>query len=210
MSEYMNILAVGAHPDDIELGCGGALLKHLKRGDNVFVLVMTNGEQGNHALNKQECKSSLSLLSIPHENIIFANFPDGYLEDNQQIVNFIEEIINSKKITRVYTHHPDDRHQDHRNCSNAVSSAARKVPEIFLFQGPSTKNQFDPHYFIEISEELLVKKLEALNFYKTQIDKGIVDLNWIKTLASLHGFSQNKKYAEAFAVNHLLKENDQV
>ena len=205
-----NILAIGAHPDDVELGCGGTLAKHLDLGDNVFVLMMTDGEKGNHSPNRKECYSSLKKIGIKKENIFFGNFLDAYLTDNFETVNFIEELIKDLKITRVYTHYPIDRHQDHRNCSNAVSSAARKVSEIFLFQGPSTMPPFQSHYYTELLEKHFNKKKQALACYKSQIKKGIVNLDWVRNIAQIHGLLYNKQYAEAFAINHLLRDNKNV
>lgn len=206
----LNILAVGAHPDDVELGCGGTLAKHIELGDNVFILVMTNGEQGKHASDREECLESLKKLGISEQNIFFANFSDGYLEDNQRVVDFIESYIKKLNITRVYTHCPNDRHQDHRHCSYATSSAARKVAEILLFQGPSTKQPFEPHYFVALSEKQLNKKIESLDSYQTQISKGIVNLDWIKNLAGVIGIPHGDKYAEAFAINHFFRKENEV
>ena len=203
-----NVLVAGSHPDDMELGCGGTISKHLDLGDKVYVLIMTNGERGNHASQMEECKDALNLMGITE--IILGNFPDGYIKDDHATVNFIEEVIKKYKIDRVYTHYPDDRHQDHRNCSRAVSAAARKVPEILFFQGPSTHPTFEPHLFIEISKNDLKKKLDALRCYKTQIEKGIVDLRWIESLAVVNGSSCNKDFAEAFTLNHLIKEGRDV
>ena len=205
----MNVLAVGAHPDDIELGCGGAILKHLALGNEVYILIMTKGNRGNHTPGMQECFASLEFLGVKRENIFFAGFEDGYLQDNYETVNLIESYVNKFEIDRIYTHYPHDRHQDHRNCSYAVSSAARKIPEIFLFEGPSTKTPFEPHYFIEISEEQVEKKVKSLNYYQTQVKKGIVNTEIVRNLASVYGLKNNKRYAEAFAINHLIKgEND--
>lgn len=205
-----NILAVGAHPDDVELGCGGVLAKHLELGDEVFVLVLTNGEKGNHTLNREECWTSLTALGIVKENIFFGNFPDAFLKDDYDSVNWIESYIKKFNITRVYTHSPHDRHQDHRNCSNAVSSAARKVAEIFLFQGPSTNVSFEPHLFVEISEANLKQKVVAVSYYKTQIHKGVFDVNAIQGLAKSQGAKHHTGYAEAFAINHMLRPGDEL
>lgn len=205
-----NILAIGSHPDDVEMGCGATLLKHIERGDTVYVMVMTNGDRGGHTLNMGECLYSLEKLGIPKEQIIFAGFPDGYLADNQEVVNFIESKIKTLHIHRVYTHDPHDRHQDHRHCSYAASSAARKIPEILLFQGPSTNLPFNPHYFIEISDEHLKKKIEALESYQTQTAKGIVNTEWIRQLAAVHGILHNTHYCEAFSINHFLKKENGV
>jgi len=201
----MRVFVVGAHPDDVELGCGGTIVKHLELGDDVFVLIMTNGEKGNHTKDMKECLSSLEKLGVKKENIFFGNFPDGFLSDSQEVVNHIENYLKNLEIDRIYTHYPNDRHQDHRHCSYSVSAAARKSPEIFLFQGPSTKSPFEPHYFIELSKKHLTKKLDALSCYKSQIEKGIVNVRWIEHLAAFHGLTQNKEYAEAFAINHVLR-----
>lgn len=206
----MNTLFVGSHPDDVELGCGGTIIKHLEKGDNVFILVLTNGEKGDHTLNREECLNSLKSIGIKYSNIFFGNLPDANVVDNYDTINLIERYINDYNITRVYTHHFADRHQDHRNCSLSVSSAARKTSELFLFQGPSTTVYFEPHVFIELSEEHLNKKIEALSCYKTQINKGIVDLDWIKSLACVNSIGLKSKYAEAFSINHMYIGGDNV
>jgi hypothetical protein len=92
----------------------------------------------------------------------------------------------------------------------AVLSASRKVGEIFLYQGPSTNVYFQPHYYIELSKKQVVKKIKALSSYRTQIAKGIVNLPWIQSLAGFHGLGSNAKYAEAFALNHLVKTGKNV
>ena len=204
-----NVLAVGAHPDDIEMGCGATLAKHLELKDEVFVLVLTKGERGGHSSGSEECMASLEKLGIKKPNIIFGSFPDGFVTDDFATVSFIESHIRKFKIDKVYTHYPDDRHQDHRNCSNAVSAAARKVPEILLFQGPSTK-VFDPHYFIEVSREHMDKKLAAVGCYESQISKGTVSPAVQESLSRYYGISNNAEYVEAFAINHLLKRNSNV
>lgn len=205
-----NVIFIGAHPDDIELGCGGTVTKHLELGDEVFILIMTNGEQGNHPSNREECLNSLKTLGLKESNLIFGNFPDGYLPDNRDVVKFIEEHLNKLNITKVYTHDPNDRHQDHRNCSKSVSSAARKIPELILFQGYSTNVFFEPHYFIELSEEHLKKKIDALSCYKTQIAKGCINLRFIENLALVNGGMGNAGYAEAFALNHVSRKGQNV
>lgn len=198
-----NVLFVGSHPDDVELGCGGTIVKHIERGDNVAVLVMTNGGKGDHDPEMKECVRSMKVLGV--DDVRFGNFRDGYLEDDQEVVQLIESVINELDIDRIYTHDPNDRHQDHRSCSRAVSAAARKLSEVFLYQGPSTNVPFEPHYFIELSDKHMKKKLNSLRCYESQVKKGIVNLHWIKSLAGSHGGYHRKKYAEAFALNHSIQ-----
>ncbi len=211
MVEKRNILFVGAHPDDIEIGCGGTISKHIERGDSVFIMVMSKGEKGNHSSKLSEFRHSLKLLGVKKDNIIIGNFRDGYIKDNLYTVNFIEGKIIEFDIDRVYTHCCSDRHQDHRNCSYAVSAAARRrVKEILLFQGPSTKVNFEPHYFIGLSEKDFEKKIDAIKCYKTQIEKGTLDIEVIKATARLHGFGHNTSYAEAFEINHICRGESEI
>ena len=204
----VNTLVVGAHPDDVEIGCGGSIARHLESGDKVYVLVLTNGEKGGHSTTMQECLDSLNKLGIERSNILFGNFADGYVPDNHNIVDFIERHIRNLNIQRVYTNDPNDNHQDHRNCSKAVSSAARRVKTILLYQEPSTNALFQPHYFIELEGEHLNKKIDALSSYKSQLKKGGFDLEWIKSLARVNGMKCSARYAEAFAINHIFEGSE--
>ena len=209
------VLVVGCHPDDVELGCGGTISRHVRRKDKVIALTLTNGEKGHHHPELTELHKSFETLGISYAE--FGNIPDGYVQDDQKTVNMIEQIIEKYEVDRVYTHFPNDRHQDHRSCSKAVSSAARKVPEILLYQGPSSDPNFEPHYFIRLTDEELDKKIRALDCYQTQISKGIVDLEWVKSLAGVHSFNARgfasvpkTRYAEAFVMNHLIRGGDDV
>lgn len=200
-----NILAVGSHPDDIELGCAATIVKHLENGDRVYALILTKGEMGGHIADQSECFDSLTKLGVKKEDIFFGNLSDGFVSDSRETVNLIEELITKLNINRVYTHDYHDRHQDHRNCSKAVSSAARKVEEILLFQGPSTDVSFQPHFFEKITPTQLKKKISALASYKSQVKKGIVELRRVSLQAGVNGGFCNSRYAEAFALNHLIR-----
>ncbi len=79
MAEKYNVLLVGCHPDDVELGCGGTILKHIERGDNVSVLVMTKGDNGNHHPELEECNNSMKVLGV--KNVYFGDFKDGFSEE---------------------------------------------------------------------------------------------------------------------------------
>jgi LmbE family N-acetylglucosaminyl deacetylase len=205
-----NILAIGSHPDDVELGCGGALVKHILIGDNVFVMILTRGEHGGHTQITQECMNSLKTIGIAEKNIILGGFPDGFVPNNLEIVDFIERWIKKLDVIKVYTHYPNDRHQDHRNTSLAVSSAARKTSEILYYEGPSSIINFDPHYYIELTRPHLDLKLKAIGCYKSQVSKGIVNLSLIESQAQVYGAKNNVGYAEAFMINHIVRGGNDV
>jgi LmbE family N-acetylglucosaminyl deacetylase len=208
-SDKHRALFIGAHPDDIELGAGGTLLKHLGRGDDVYVLVVTRGEKGNHSQTMSECHASFQSLGVKPSNIKIAEFPDAHLKDDHTLIDFIETYAKEVDPTRVYAHHFEDRHQDHRYLSKAVSAAARNFPQLLLYEGPSTAQTFNPHYYIPISKQQLDGKISSLGCYTSQIEKGIVDLERVKLTARIRGMDNNVRYAEAFGLNHfVLGEND--
>lgn len=211
MNEKRNVLFVGAHPDDVELGCGGTIAKHLELGHNVYVAVLTRGEQGFHAPDLAEGRAALAYLGIPSENIYFGNFPDGSVPQTRESVQFIEDVVKRHDITRIFTHTTRDRHQDHRAVSYAASSAGRNTAEVLLYRSPSTHTNFDPHYFIQLDDRHVQAKLGALGKYETQVQKGIVNLSAIEALAKVDGFNANHvSYAEAFELNHILRGGNDV
>ena len=202
-----SVLAVGAHPDDIELGCGGTIYKHLQQKDDIYCLIMTHGEQGGHHTEQRECLASLTFLGVPRDHIFFGNCLDGYLPHNQKTTSEIEEYIKRFKVDTVYGHSRNDRHQDHYNLSRATSAAARHVPNILLYEGPSKEPTFEPHYFEVLNENQIKMKLDALKCYDTQIKKGIVNLKTLEAQAVMWGGAIKKPFAEAFEVNHIVRDS---
>ena len=110
-----NILAIGAHPDDIELGSLGSLIKWAKNG-KITMVVVSNGENGNGNGSKvnervEEAKRSAKACDA---EIIFLGLKDGFVPNNLDTVSKIEQIIREVKPDKLLVHHPDDIHQDHR------------------------------------------------------------------------------------------------
>jgi LmbE family N-acetylglucosaminyl deacetylase len=194
------ILAVGAHPDDVEWGCGGTILRHLKENDIVEVVTLSYGENGKHTKDTSEAKNAMEKLGI--DNYYFFGVPDGDIVAGIKLISRIEELIKKFQPNIIYTHTSKDRHQDHRNCSLAVCSAGRKVPEINLFYSPSTTVEFEPHKFVALDELIMHKKVDVVSQYKTQIEKGIIDIERVKSIGVHWGIYSNTKYAEPFETNH--------
>ncbi len=202
------ILAVGAHPDDFELGCGGTLLKHCLEGQPVYGLILTKGQNGNHSPDLSEALASLRRFGLKESRIL--DFPDGELVDSLPYVSRLEEEIRRIGPSRVYTHTGNDRHQDHRNCSRLVQSAARFIPQVLLFESPSTTTDFSPTYFSNISHTL-EQKLATLRMYESQVDKGTIDIDFVRAQALYWGFRSKAKngvtvYAEAFEVARFISD----
>jgi len=201
----MNVLAVGSHPDDIELGCFGILGLHQKNNDKIFGIVLSNGELGgNLEERKNESKASAKLIDM---KLFFGNFPDGKIPDSIDTINFIEKIINKYSINVVYTHTVNDRHQDHRNVAKATISASRFVDEVYSYESPSTLTSFSPQVFVDITPTIEIKK-QALAIQKTQIKRYYMEIQSSEGLAKYRAFQSGKKnqYCEAFEVVRFFKK----
>src|SRR5947199_6377631 len=109
----MNVLAVGAHPDDVELGCAGTLLAHAERGDRIHLLVMTTGEQGPQAalsrISEQERAAEILGASLH-----WGAFHDGAIPEGRPAIQAVEDVLREIGATTVYGPSPSDSHQDHR------------------------------------------------------------------------------------------------
>jgi len=202
----MNILIVGAHPDDYELGMAGTIKKHVKEGQNIISIIMSNGEAiGGTNERVKEAKKSSQLLGI--NTIYFLNFKDTKISSGIESIKKIEQIIKKHKIDRIYTHSLRDTHQDHRNTCLAVLSAGRNVGQILFFESPSSDFDFRPTLFIDISN-YLKEKIDSLNIYKSlsKLKKRYLEIKVIKDSASFRGYQSNLKYAECFEVFRFIEK----
>lgn len=208
-----NILAIGAHPDDIEFGCYGTLKKHIDNGDTVTMIVMTQSDVVDSytnavTRNKQESidesKCSANLLDA---ELIFGPFTDTKISFDGESVGFIEKIIKERNIDIVYTHWAGDTHQDHINTLNAAMAAARFVKTVLCYEQVPLPRITTTHpvanYYVDITDTLDLK-LKACKCHKSQIEKfkrvGHDMIDNIKTLARFRGIQSNVQYAEAFNI----------
>ena len=168
----MNVLAIGAHPDDIEMGCFATLAKHYFDGDKIFAVLMTNGELGGDVrVRRMEQEAAAKEIDM---ELYFGNFPDGDVRENAAIVTFLDNIIKKNEIDVVYTHSEKDRHQDHRAIARASISASRTVNELYCYEDLSLVSSFNPQLFVDVTDTFHVKK-SALKKYESQIDRVFID-----------------------------------
>lgn len=195
----VNILAIGAHPDDIEFGCGGALIKYTRKGHRLFLLVMTGGGMGGtSAVRIKEQQDSGEILAA--EKIFWGGYEDTQLIVDTELIGKIEAVIAEVKPDFIFCNFPDDTHQDHRHLAQAIMSATRYIRNVLFYEGPTTQN-FNPQVFVDISDTL-ERKVEALKAHKSQVMKtNIEDLSIVEVAhssANFRGIQGRVKYAEAF------------
>lgn len=199
--QKFKILAVGAHPDDIELGCGGTLRKHILRGDEVIIIVASFGEKsGDKEKRKSEATTVAKLLAA--KEIHFLNLPDTLIAHDGVTVGLLDKYI-TENVDIIYVHSPKDYHQDHANIAKSVLSASRKMKNsIFFYETPSTTIEFKPTLYIDISD-VFEDKLKYIRQYHSQQSKEYMEEHAIIGLAKYRGYSIGVKHAEAFEVGRL-------
>lgn len=213
----MNILAIGAHPDDIELGCGGLIYKAARNGHNVFMYMLTRGGASG---NPEERTRELILTSkfIGANTLWIDDFEDTRLSINSDLIEHIEFFINKSQADIVLTHAPTDVHHDHKAVAASTIEAGRNARNILSYENPLTKN-FNPQIFYDISD-VVNEKVELIKLFRSQRDKIYLKANAIKGLAEYRALqsrlnaknsytegSFSHEYVEAFEVLKACMDN---
>lgn len=196
----VNVLAIGAHPDDVELGCGATLLAHRARGDRVALLTMTFGEQGPQALESRvrEQEAAAELMGA---RLFWGGFDDGAVPEGRAATEVIDAVIQEVDADLIYTHSPRDTHQDHRATSIASLAAGRRVSRVLMYEAP-TSQDFVPSLYVDVGD-FLDGKVDAIRAHVSQVQKNrLVDLDAVTAQARYRGFEArlDHGYAEGFAV----------
>lgn len=160
-----HVLAVGAHPDDVEIGVGGILASHRAAGDQVVILTLSRGGKGGSPEDRQH--ESLASADLLGARLFLEDLADTEITNTGPTVQIIERVVREVNPTIVYTHSVHDRHQDHRATHEATIVATRAVDTIACFQSPSSTVDFRPTRFVSI-DGFTEKKLELLACFQSQ------------------------------------------
>jgi LmbE family N-acetylglucosaminyl deacetylase len=198
----MDVLAIGAHPDDIELGCGATLAAHAARGDAVALLVMTPGEHGPQAAISRIAEQE-EATRILGARLYWGPFRDGEVPEGRASVELIDSVIEETGADVIYAHAAGDSHQDHRVTARASLAAARRSTRVVGYETPTSLG-FVPSLFVDV-ECFLETKLEAIRAHQSQVQKNrLVDLEAIQAQARWRGFQARVHYAEGFVVERFM------
>ncbi|MHC9046007.1 PIG-L deacetylase family protein [Microbacterium saperdae] len=159
------VLAIGAHPDDVEIGVGGLLAAHAQAGDDVTILTLSRGARGGDADSRQN--ESLAAAEILGARLFLKDLIDTEISGGGATVRLIEDVVREVQPTIVYTHSQNDRHQDHRAVSEATIVATRRVGTVACYQSPSSTIDFRPTRFVRI-DQYLPQKLRLLECFQSQ------------------------------------------
>lgn len=205
----MNILAVGAHPDDVELGCFATLWEKKRQGNNVYAVALAPGAYGEHSWEEihfawSEARDILK-GKAGSSDYILGKFPIGRLQHDWSTVGFVDALIKEYDIDAVITHHYGEAHQDHLAAQRiAISAARRHVDRLWLWETSIYTHRnvlpFRPQLYVPIRPEAFEAKMRALATYTSA---GLLDESEAQAhlhLARYRGAEMHQEYAEAFEI----------
>jgi bacillithiol biosynthesis deacetylase BshB1 len=199
----LDILVFGAHPDDVELGCSGTVIKEVQRGKKVGIIDLTRGELGTRGTAKirdSETKAATEIMGVEiRENM---NFKDGFFKDDEQHKLSLIKKIRQYKPEIVITNAVSDRHPDHPRGSQITVDACflaglEKIETGQEIWRPKAIfhyiqfNNLSPDIIVDISNQMELK-LKAVKAYKTQFYNSESDES--ETIISKKGFLDSVVY----------------
>lgn len=232
----VDFLGIGVHPDDVELGCIGTLVKHQRMGHDFGILDLTAGElgtRGNKTLRLQEAKDAATISRASFR--INLGMRDGYFVIEEQTLNAIIQVIRSSKPEIVLANAVKDRHPDHGRAAKLIRQACflagLKKIETTDQNGQSQEPwrpkrvyhyiqdyTLTPDFAIDISDTYEVKKASVLAFSSQFYDPKSSEpstpisskdfMDFIESKARVYGRQIGAKYAEGFTSDIYLKVNN--
>lgn len=225
------VLVVAAHPDDEVLGVGGTIIRHVKVGDKVKILLMAEGLTSR--TDQRDVMTFQTELDALHQNaervartlgadsIQLANFPDNRMDGVEllDVVKVIEHEVDDFLPEIVYTHHAGDVNIDHLYTHNAVVTACRSLPgqcvkELYFFETPSSTEwqmqtsdkAFLPTLYVDITN-VFAQKIKALELYDSEMRDYPHSRSYksVEILARYRGYAIGTELAEAFSVGRIIR-----
>lgn len=217
----MRILAIGAHPDDVEILCAGTLAKFRKRGDTIFICHVCDGNKGSMTHTSEEIAKIRRDEAIQSAKVIGATSVWAGISDGEVVLDLdsrekIIDVIRQANPDLIITHSPDDYHSDHINVSRLVFEAiylanlklwktnyppSDKLPYLYYIDTIAGIN-FIPTEYVDITDTIETK-IEMMMKMKSQLG-WLKDMHncdapeFIKSVAKFRGFQAGVLYAEAF------------
>jgi LmbE family N-acetylglucosaminyl deacetylase len=194
------VLFVGAHPDDIEIGCGALLAQIAAHADVLCVTLSDNQDNPRHKNLVQEHRRSMAALGVPHSRVVIQHFQTrNFARDRQEILEYLYEVNREQGPDLVFVHSAADIHQDHGVATQETLRAFRGV-SVLGFDVLRSSYGFFPHFLVEVGELDVQRKLAALAEYKTYSDKYYFNPDVIRSTLVRHGALAERPYAEGFDI----------
>ena len=198
------ILFLGAHPDDIELGCG-ALIAHIAKKTEIHCITLSDNKINPSLRNLlDEHFQSLKVLGVPRERIIIGNFETRrFPQARQEILEYLIELNRKIEPDIVFVHTQADLHQDHATVTLETLRAFRGT-SIFGYDVIRSSYGFFPTFLAEVEEKDVELKLKALAEYDTYNNKYYFKPEVTRATLIRHGAIAERPYAEGFDILRII------
>ncbi|NQT90799.1 MAG: PIG-L family deacetylase [Candidatus Omnitrophica bacterium] len=209
----MKVLAIGAHFDDIELGCAGSLMRHIDKGDEVTMLVVAHSGYSTYdgkllRTKTQSLKEGKAAAKIIGARLICGKRKTKTLAYSYELIEFLNKWIDKLGVDLIYGHWDHDVHQDHSAIGKAILNAGRRVPRILMYRSNwyQTTKEFRGTFYVDISR-YIDRKIEAVRAHKTECRmRGNRWVDFFKKVNANHGQEMDTEYAECFeTVRYLMQ-----
>ncbi len=194
------VFFIGAHPDDIEIGCG-ALIANIQKSAEVFCITLSNNQK-NPLLTDvvREHNESMRILGIDEKHRFLENFETRrFKQFRQEILEYLFSLNIKYQPDMVFVHSSADLHQDHSTVTQESLRVFRGT-SLFGYDVIRSSYGFFPTFLIEVSESDVEKKIKALAAYQTYKDKYYFAPELTRAIIIRNGAIAEKKYAEGFDI----------
>lgn len=194
------VLFLGAHPDDIEIGCGAFLHNIVDKTEVLCVTLSDNQKNPDLLRVKNEHHESMKIIGVPENRIILGPFTTRIFQDSrQEILEYFLKFRREFKPDLIFTHSKQDVHQDHNTMTEEALRAFRGIT-VLGFDVVRSSYGFFPHFLVEVTEADVNKKIEALAQYKTYQDRYYFNAELTRSIMVRHGALAETPYAEGFDI----------
>lgn len=206
---YQRVLAISAHTDDVELGCGGTISRLLEEGSEVRAMAFSRADtllSGEFQPDEpeREMLAAMAHIGMKKENVLVRDFPVRHFSEHRQaILQELWEMNEAFKPDLVLMHRPRDLHQDHMVIAQEGMRAFKKTT-ILCYELPWNTVQVDTEAFVVLEDRHMEAKLGALAFYRTQSFREFLDEEFIRGWARTRGVQVGRRWAECFEVPRLI------
>ncbi len=202
------VLFLGAHPDDIELGCG-ALIHHIAPLSDILCVTLSDNQQNPLLKNViEEAHRSMAVLGVPKASVRFGPFTTRvFQQDRQRILEYLLQLRGEYQPDIIFVHSEHDLHQDHRTMTEESLRAFRGIT-VLGFDVVRSSHDFFPHFLVEVNEQDVDAKIQALSQYETYQDRYYFSAELTRSILVRHGALAERQYAEGFRILRIVGNFD--
>ena len=198
------VFFIGAHPDDIELGAG-AFIARISTQTDVFCITLSDNQKNPTLKNLVgEHYSSMAALGVKEQNVFLGTFETRrFPHYRQEILEYLIDLNRTYKPELVFIHTRADIHQDHNTVTEEALRAFRGAT-VLGFDVIRSSNGFFPHFLVEVNDEDVQKKINALAEYKTYEKMYYFNPELTRSILVRNGSLAERKYAEGFDILRII------